>query len=302
MDTYESAFSARRTFEIEYRLRREDGEYRWILDYGAPRFAPDGTFAGYIGSCVDITERKLYEDELRKAVRDRDDFLSIASHELRTPLTTLQLQLESLLRTLARRPDEALASGRIADNAVKAKRQAEVLTDRVAELFDMSRIASGRLELELTEIDLSALVEEACDRFAPAFAAAECALARSIKPGVCGRWDRRLLDRALVNILSNAVKYGRGKPIDVGVDEEGELALIVVRDRGIGIAAADRERIFERFERAVSSSHYGGLGLGLWIAREVVRAFRGTIRLESEPGFGAEFTLELPLTPSGRAE
>src|SRR4051812_34225848 len=91
MDTYTAAFNKREVFEMEYRLKRADGEYRWILDRGTPRLAQDGTFAGYIGSCVDITDRKKLEISLRQAVRDRDDFLSIATHELRTPLTSLQL-------------------------------------------------------------------------------------------------------------------------------------------------------------------------------------------------------------------
>ena len=117
MDTYVDAFNRREVFEMEYRLRRHDGEYRWILDRGTPRYLPDGTFAGYIGSCVDITERKQLEAELRKAVRVRDEFLSIASHELRTPLTSLKLRRRALYQVAAREPAAALLSGRLERDA-----------------------------------------------------------------------------------------------------------------------------------------------------------------------------------------
>ena len=150
MDTYIEAFSQRRVFEMEYRLRRRDGEYRWILDRGTPRYTPDGTFAGYIGSCIDITERKALEDELREAVQARDEFLSIASHELKTPLTALQLQIDSLDRQLQRRPEEALRGGRLASGARRGQpTRPQRLTELVEVLLDVSRINSGRLTLRL---------------------------------------------------------------------------------------------------------------------------------------------------------
>ena len=148
-------------------------------------------------------------------------------------------------------------------------------------------------------MNLSALVTEVCERLSTHLAAADCALSCAIEPDVVGWWDKSYLERAVTNIVSNAVKYGRGKPIDVTVARDGGRARVIVRDRGIGVASADRERIFQRFERAVSSSNYGGFGLGLWIARETIGALAGTVNVTSEVGAGAEFVIELPVTSPG---
>jgi PAS domain S-box-containing protein len=295
MDTYVAAFNARKVFEMEYRLRRYDGEYRWILDRGTPRFGPGKTFAGYIGSCIDITDRKRLETELVKAVRDRDDFLSIASHELRTPLTTLRLEIDSLRRSLKLRPEKALASGKFARNVEVAGTQTERLVALVESLLDVSRLASGRLELQTSEFDLSELVAEVVARLRGALDAARCPVEIAEQTNVVGKWDRMRLDQVLSNLLSNAIKYGAGRPIEVRLKRGHAYARIEVRDHGIGIAPEDRDRIFHRFERAASGAHYGGFGLGLWISREIVLALGGSIELESTPGNGSTFTVLLPL-------
>jgi PAS domain S-box-containing protein len=164
IDTYVEAFNDRRQFEMEYRLRRRDGEYRWLLDRGSPRYHPDGAFAGYIGSCIDITERKELETELRRAVRARDEFLSVASHELKTPLTSLQLQIETLDRHLQRRPEEALREGRLQAGAKAALDQAHRLASLIEILLDVSRINSGRLRFDYCELDFQDVVRDAVER------------------------------------------------------------------------------------------------------------------------------------------
>jgi signal transduction histidine kinase len=116
----------------------------------------------------------------------------------------------------------------------------------------------------------------------------------TLRGKLCGTWDRFRVEQLVTNLLTNAIKYGAGKPVEVAVEEEGEHAVLRVRDHGIGIAAEDQARIFERFERAVSNRHYGGLGLGLWIARQVVEASEGTLAVESTPGEGSCFTVRLP--------
>ena len=295
MDTYFTAFNARRVFEMEYRLRRRDGEYRWILDRGTPRYTPDGSFAGYIGSCVDITDRKHMEGELRKAVRDRDDFLSIASHELRTPLTTLSLEIQSLRRGLDHRAQVAPKGGRLERSAGVAENQVNRLITLVEELLDVSRLASGRLRVEPTEFDLSDLVREVASRLKPSLDAAGCALSVEARARAVGSWDRLRVEQVVANLVSNALKYGPGGPVEMSVTRETECACLRVRDHGIGIAPEDQRRIFQQFERAVPLSHYSGFGLGLWIAREIVAAHGGSIDVDSELGRGATFTVRLPL-------
>ncbi len=304
LDTYVEAFNERRVFELEYRLRRRDGAHRWILDRGTPRYMPDGTFAGFIGSCIDITERRALESELRRAVQVRDEFLSIASHELKTPLTALQLQIDNLHRTLKRSPGPALRSGRLDSNAAAVAEQAQRLTELVELLLDVSRINSGRLRFDCSEFDLVDLVQGTVERWRQAAGrrpgevnpapADETEFTTDLPAELPGTWDRLRLEQVLNNLLSNAVKYGGNQPIHVQVVGTEARARLRVVDRGIGIAAVDQPRIFGRFERAVSSRHYGGLGLGLWITRQIVEGMGGSIEVESESGKGSTFTIELP--------
>jgi PAS domain S-box-containing protein len=291
MDTYLEAFAARRPFEMDYRLRRKDGEFRWVLDRGAPRYTPDGTFAGYIGSCVDITDRRTLEAELREAVRARDDFLAVAAHELRTPLTPIQLAVQALVRA-ARKPESALASA--AEKLVALEghvvRQARLVED----LLDVSRATSGPVGLQLEEVDLAAVVRDVARQHEEQAHDLGCALAVHAAGPVVGRWDAARLEQVVRNLLSNALKYGRGKPVDVAIESAGDAVRLVVVDRGIGMSPEDQARVFERFERAVSVRQFGGFGLGLWITRRFVEAMGGAVRVESRRGEGSTFTVELP--------
>ncbi len=142
-------------------------------------------------------------------------------------------------------------------------------------------------------MDLGALVREVSERFSSAMHS-DSKITVHAPDGIEGIWDGGRLDQVLTNLLSNAVRYGNGKPIEMRVEDRGEAASFAVRDQGIGISPADRVRIFERFERAVSGCHYGGLGMGLWISRRIVEAHGGSIDVESEPGRGSVFTVTLP--------
>ena len=298
VDTYMAAFAERRTFEMEYRLRRADGQYRWILDRGTPRWERDGRFAGYIGSCVDITDRKDLELDLLRAVSLRDEFLSIASHELRTPLTALRLQLDSVARSLERRPAEHLASGKLAASTGDARTQAERLTSLVERLLDISRLAEGRLTLDHEELDLVSVVREVVDVMRAPARVAGCELRFAAPPALRGHWDRLRLEQLVTNLVGNATKFGAHQPVDVAIAEDANghasAARLTVTDRGIGIDPQDQRRIFERFERAVPARNFGGLGLGLWVAKQIVDAHEGTISVASAPGEGATFTVVLP--------
>ena len=240
---------------------------------------------------IAVDNARLY-DEAQRSIALRDEFLSIAAHELRTPLTSLQLQVSGTQRTL-KRPDVTME--KVGDKLVALDRHVGRLTDLVNALLDVSRASAGRLQLELSDVDLVALVREVTTRFQPDLANAHSLLSMQLPDALVGRWDPMRLDQIVTNFLSNAVKYGAGKPIELGVRSEGGRAILTVRDHGIGIAAADQRRIFERYGRAVSAEHYGGLGLGLWIVRVYVDAMGGSIHVASEPGRGSQFTVELPL-------
>lgn len=294
MDTYTDAFNVRKRFEMEYRLRRADGDYRWMLDRGSPRYSPLGEFVGYIGSCVDITDRKRLEGELRRAVRDRDEFLSIAAHELRTPLTSLQLQVERLSQVVARMQIDGPNMEKLKVSSHSAMRQMRRIVGLVEQLLDLSRLTMGKLELALETTDLRAIATDVAERFAELAGRAGCVLHVSAADSLSGKWDRARVDQVLSNLVSNAVKYAPGKPVDVVLDRSGDRARIIVRDHGEGIDVADQARIFDRFERAVPGQNYGGFGLGLWIARQLVEAHGGAISVQSQVGEGATFIVELP--------
>ncbi len=243
----------------------------------------------------DVSRLKQVEAELQQAVRARDEFLSIASHELKTPLTSLMLQVQGVRRGLEKRPDE-LSVERLLPRVLVIERQAERLARLVNDLLDVSRASAGQLRLEEEQVDLSLLLEEIVERLGADFEKAGSRVSLSAAPLLVGAWDRLRLEQALTNLLSNAMKYGAGKPIEIAAVRAGDQVEVRVRDRGIGIEHAQQSRIFDRFARAVSERNYGGFGLGLWIARRFVEAMRGTITVESVQGEGATFTVRLPLT------
>ncbi len=240
---------------------------------------------------VAVENARLYR-ATQESVRLRDEFLSIASHELRTPLTSLQLQVSGLRRNLAKAP---LPPERLAAKVATIDHQVERLGKLVESLLDVSRAAAGPLLLETTDVDLAQLVREVAAGFDAALAAAGCRLELSLEEGVVGRWDRMRLAQVITNFISNALKYGPGAPVEVTVAARAGRAVLTVRDHGIGIAPADQRRLFQRFARAVSPEHYSGLGLGLWIVRVLVEAMGGKVAVESQPGAGSTFTVELGL-------
>jgi PAS domain S-box-containing protein len=242
-----------------------------------------------------IENARLYS-EAQSAVAARDEFLSIASHELRTPLTALRLALGNMRRVTSREAIERLPPEHVARVLAAAERQGQRLEKLVSALLDVSRIHMGKLELDLEEVELGAVITEAVGQLEDEASQTGSAMAADGQP-VVGEWDRLRLSQVVTNLLSNAVKYGAGKPVEVSYGSTATGAFVLVQDHGIGIAPADQRQIFERFERAVSSRNYGGLGLGLYIVRRIVEAHGGTIRVESAPGEGSTFLVELPLRP-----
>ncbi|MBI2390635.1 MAG: HAMP domain-containing protein [Deltaproteobacteria bacterium] len=236
-----------------------------------------------------IDNAQLFE-RAHEAVRARDLFLSVASHELRGPITTLQLRLQAALRTAPRDLSVQKLSGTLA----VADRQVQKLADLVASLLDLSRIAAGRLQLELELVDLCEVVRDVCQRLEPEGVRVGSVLELRLSGEVMGRWDRLRLEQVVSNLVGNAFRYAGGSPVEIEVASEGARARLRVRDHGPGIPPESRSRIFERFERSTSEARSGGLGLGLYIVRQIVEAHGGSISLESEIGVGSTFTVELP--------
>jgi signal transduction histidine kinase len=233
--------------------------------------------------------------EAERAVHIRDDFLAMAGHELRTPLTSLHGAVETLLRATRQGTLGAPAPDRVPRLLEIIEQQDERLIKLMNNLLDVSHISAGRLELELEEVDLSAIVHDVVECFREEIARARCRLDIRAQDHVVGVWDRSRLEQVVTNLLTNALKYAAGTEVTICVSADATSAHLVVADRGIGIAPEHRERIFGRFERAVAGKEYSGVGLGLSIAHDIVEALGGTIGVVSEPGSGATFTVTLPL-------
>jgi predicted ATPase/signal transduction histidine kinase/tRNA A-37 threonylcarbamoyl transferase component Bud32 len=243
-------------------------------------------------AAIAISNARLYR-AAQAAVRLRDEFLSVASHELRTPLTSLIVSLQ----TLEQRPwgDRPLAPLIDARRIALAARQAERLDRLIGDLLDVSRLEAGQIALSRNAVNLGELAREVVARFEEDASRSGCHVSIETPAVVVGSWDSSRLDQVVTNLLANAIKFGAGKPISVRVDQRADVALLVVKDEGIGIDPARQASIFDCFERAVRTKQLGGLGLGLYICRRLIDAHGGRISVESMPDAGATFSVELPL-------
>lgn len=243
-------------------------------------------------AALHLDNARLYR-EARDAVRARDEFIAVASHELNTPLASMGLSVDALRKGLFSGSPEATARA-----SELVQRQQRRLSRLVREMLDVTRIQSGRLVLKREDMSLSELVRELCLAFEPQLTAAGASLQCHIEEEVRGRWDRARLERVLDNLLSNALKFGAGAPVELELrSRSDDLVELRVTDHGIGIPRERQPYVFERFERAVSSKEFAGLGLGLYIARGVIDAHGGKIHVASRPGRGTTFTVELPTDP-----
>jgi signal transduction histidine kinase len=229
--------------------------------------------------------------ELRDALAARDAFIATAGHELRNAVGGIVVAATNL-QFLAGRGEglPPWVVGRLEAMA----RQSRGFARRASTLLDVSRLASGGLRLERAPVSLAEIARSAAQELAPEAERARCEVTVVADGPVDGHWDRDALEQVAVNLLSNAIKYGAGKPIHVAVASSRGDVTLSVRDHGLGIGDADRARIFERFERAVRRGELPGFGMGLWIARQLVEAHHGEIKVDSQPGCGSVFTVRLP--------
>jgi signal transduction histidine kinase len=247
--------------------------------------------------------------ERRAAIRARDEFISIASHELKTPLTALKLRLGSAMRLGERLVGQAQGQGqghvddgqaeKLTRALVASTGTADRLGGLIDDLLDVSRLTAGRLVLRLEKVDIGDLLREVVGRLREQAAEVGSSIELGRVAPAVGAWDRGRLEQVVTNLISNAIKYGMGKPIVLSAEASADRLRLRVKDEGMGISRADHSRIFQAFERLPSAERVGGLGLGLYIGRQIAIAHGGTLTVESDPLRGATFTLDLPLTRVG---
>ena len=289
---YASSFDARKPFSMEYRLRRADGEYRWILDNGAPRFDPSGAFAGYIGTCVDITDLRSAREAAEMATRTKADFLAAMSHELRTPLNAIsgyvQLMEMELHGPITEQQRTALQ---------RIGKSQSVLARLIEDVLNFARIDAGHVDYNLGDVPLDAVLDGAEALVLPQLAMKGLAYSyRHIDPGLTVRADRDKIEQIVLNLLSNAIKFTDAGSVTVDCDTTAREVRVHVRDTGRGIPSDKLQSIFEPFVQVESGLKRGagGTGLGLAISRELARGMGGDITAESTEGHGAVLTLILP--------
>ncbi|MCY1083729.1 ATP-binding protein [Archangium lansingense] len=246
-------------------------------------------------AAIAIENARLYQ-QAERAIRLRDVFVSVAAHELRTPLLPLRLRLQSILRKSARAPS-ALDLDWLVRELTVAEHQTWRLGQLVDQLIDASSLSSGQpLELHRKQVDLCAVVEGVLDSMQQQIHASGSELIRKLQGPAVGDWDPRRLEQTVSQLVHNALKFGQRKPVEVSVVPGAKSVRLVVRDHGLGMPEGNMARLFERFSRGVSDRHYGGLGIGLYLVKHQVEAHGGTLSVESQPGEGSTFTVELPVS------
>jgi len=235
-------------------------------------------------------ERDKVIEQLREAIKIRDDFLAIATHELRNPLTPILLCLQ-LIRAAEKSNDRS----KLIHEIDRLERQIKHFLARTNTLLEVAQISAGKCNLDPSKLNLSQLISDIVNDYMPLMIRSGSELGVTLQNDVIAFVDRIAVSEIVENLLSNAIKYGRGKPIEISLSATTETALITVRDSGIGIDEKDRARIFDRFERATGSQVQPGFGIGLWLARNFVELMGGSITVLGEPDVGSLFTVTLPI-------
>lgn len=241
-----------------------------------------------------MTQLNDAKTALEKSVNDREDFMSIASHEFKTPLTTLKLQSQIRSRNLLKADDNSFSREKLSVMFDSDNVQYGKLNRLIDDMLDVSRIISGKLSMDLEVFDLASVIKETIKRNNEIFKFAECSIEVLSDKPIMVNMDRLRIEQVMTNLLTNAVRYGAGKPISVLITSNIDNVLITVKDNGIGIAEENLKRIFMRFERATATA-MTGLGLGLYIVSQIIEAHQGLIKVTSNIGEGSEFTVSLPL-------
>jgi two-component system CheB/CheR fusion protein len=282
--------------EVPLKIKSGDGSERSLyidLAY-QPIKDSEGQVYGLVHTGSEVTEKVLARQKLADALKVRDEFLAIASHELKTPLTNLKLQLQITEHNIKNRPQE-ISRDQIVETLAMSIRQTNSLASLIDDLLEVSRIQTRRFTISPTQVCLADSVTETLARFSEQLKAAKCPVELKLDETIVGNWDKNRIEQIIANLISNALKYAAPSPINISLFKDGSTAVLIVKDSGPGIIPEMQKKIFNRFERLETEKHVGGMGLGLYIVKEIVSAHHGTIELESHPGHGAKFVVKLPL-------
>jgi PAS domain S-box-containing protein len=281
---YNKAFDERREFKMEYRLRRHDGEYRWILDNGVPRFSSGGLFVGYVGSCIDITEIK----ELDKK---KSEFISAASHELKTPVTTLKVYMHLLKEQLMEEKNDTSLL-----YVERANDQIAKLTKLINELLDLSRIEANRMEYNFDIFHYSSFIQNLVSSCREINNSHKIEIKED--SSVFIRADKELLRQSVINLIDNAIKFSpSANKIVVDISVNDNQVITTVTDFGVGIDKRHHKKIFDRFYRINESQKqtFPGLGIGLFVTAEIIKKHGGKIWVENKQEKETNFVFTLPV-------
>ncbi len=299
---YHAALDRREPFTVEWRMRRSDGRYRWLLGTAVPRYGASGSFSGYIWSCVDITERKEGEIELLGArnraeemARLKSAVLTNVTHEVRTPLTVI-LGFTSMLRQGVRPEYKRFVH--------VIERSGKRLLLMLDSILDLAQLEAGALEVDEAPFDINDAVHNAAEAARPLIEEKGLTLeVRFAEERVTAQQGHRILSRVLDYLLDNAVKFTDRGSVELAVEPEKDHVRIVVRDTGVGIDPAFLPRVFEEFSQESTGLErtYQGSGIGLTVSRRLLERLGGDIQVTSRKGEGSEFAIIYPAV-AGRSE
>lgn len=282
------------TIEFEHEAAYKNGS-RFIRVAYTPDIDAKGKVRGVVSLVSDIGDQKMIERNLKKAVSSRDEFLSVASHELMTPLTSLQLHTQMIQKSVKANQESQYDIPKLLKFVDQTGHQVHKLTRLVDDMLDISRTDSGKLTYHLETFNLNSLVADVVERLQPIARQSKINMILEMNGNAEVHWDSFRIDQVLTNLISNAIRYGQGSPINIELSIFEESAFIKVTDYGMGIAPENQERIFGRFERASIKEVNRGLGLGLYICKEIVNGHGGRISVDSVVGKGSTFTVEIPI-------
>jgi PAS domain S-box-containing protein len=280
------------SYEIDYRIKGKDGNYRWFLGRALAILDSDQNILKWFGTNTDIDNQKKNEHEITNCLKLREDFISIASHELKTPLTSIKLQTELLGRILSKDNFNLQEVKSIVNiNSVQIDR----LVKMINSMLDLTKIKQNSFKIERSPFNVIELVHDVLTKLYKEVKDYEIVVDAPSLLNV--NWDRQKIEQVFINLISNAIKYGADNPIKISLELKDESVIIKVIDHGIGILPDDFSKIFNKFERSKNhnSSKITGLGLGLYIVKNIIDEHDGTISVSSNLGKETTFTIEMPI-------